>query len=285
MKKRIAAFSLLVCVALLFSACGGGKAPQKPAEDSASASQPEKAAAAAPVAAPAGSGLKNISDMSDAWGALYSQNEKIINDYNGMPIMGLVTPALTFLGGVQFDMMNPDNRDGRFEGKLMLAGYKGFVEKRGAQITFGYDDKREKDGLGPTAKAGDRIASSGSLALDKEYYICESYTERAGKKIDRGYSEFKRLGDGSMICLSMSGRTIDARGDEVLSDDAIFLHNGAGRYDFVIAKAKTGPEFKSISFADKGDLTKEQALELFKAAGYAIETSGGIRDGKLAVDK
>lgn len=283
MKKRMTAFSLLLCVALLFSACGGGKTPQKPAEESAS--QPAKSAEPAAPATPVRSGLQKISDMSDAWGALYSQNEKAINDYNGMPIMDLVTPALIFLGGVQFDMLNPDNRDGRFEGKLMLAGYKGFVEKAGARITFGYDDKLEKDGLGPAAKAGDRMASSGSLALDKEYYICETYTERAGKKINRNYSEFKRLGDGSMICLAMNGRTIDARGDEVLSDDAIFLHNGAGRYDFVIAKAKTGPEFKSISFADKGDLTKAQALELFKAAGYAIETSGGILDGKLVVDK
>lgn len=53
----------------------------------------------------------------------------------------------------------------------------------------------------------------------------------------------------------------------------------------MIAKAKTGPGFSAISFADKGDLTKTQALEQFKAAGYAIETSGGIEGGTLVVDK
>jgi hypothetical protein len=282
MKKRIVVFSLLLCAALLHVACGGGNAPQKPAEGAASASQP---AAAAQAAAPASSGLRNIADMSNLWGALYKQNEKAINDYQGMPIMGLVTPPLTFVASVQFDILNMNNQDGRFEGELMLAGYKGFVEKAGPKITFGYDDKLKKDGFGPNAKAGDRKVSNGTLALDQAYYVCEDFTERAGKKIDRSYYEFKRLGDGSMVCLAMSGHLINFRGDEEPGDDVIYLHNGAGRYDFVIGKAKTGPEFKSISFSDKGDLTKEQAIGLFKAAGYAIETSGGIQDGKLVVDK
>jgi hypothetical protein len=121
--------------------------------------------------------------------------------------------------------------------------------------------------------------------LDKEHYISEMFTERAGRKISRSYTEFKRLGDGSMICLAFSGQTINVRGDEDISDDVIFLHNGTNQYDFVIAKGKTGPEFKNISFADKGDLTKEQAIGLFKTAGYAIDQTGGIKDGKLVVDK
>jgi predicted MPP superfamily phosphohydrolase len=283
MKKRIAVFSVLVCVALLFCACG--KSPQAPAGESAASQPAESPSASSPATAPAGTGLRNIADMSEAWGALYKQNEKAINDYDGMPIMGLVTPPLTFVASVQFDMLNMDNKDGRFEGQLMLAGYKGFVEKAGPKITFGYDDKLAKDGFGPNAKAGDRTVSNGSLALDKEYYICETFTERAGRKIDRSYYEFKRVPDGSMVCLALSGHVFNFRGDEEPGDEVIYLHNGAGRYDFVIAKGKTGPEFKAISFADKGDLTKEQALELFKAAGYTIETSGGIQGGKLVVDK
>ncbi len=280
MKKRIIAFTVLLSVALFFIACGKGKSQQAPAEEAASASQPAEPAAVAPSKA----GLQKIGDMSEAWSALYKQNEKAINDYEGMPIMGLVTPQLTFVASVQFDMLNMNNQDGRFEGKLMLAGYQGFVEKAGAKITFGYDDKLQKNGFGPNAKAGDRMAASGFLALDKEYYVCETYTERAGKKVVRDHTEFKRLADGSMICLDLSGQAFNMRGDEETSDKAIYLHNGTGRYDFVIAKGKTGPEFKSISFADAGDLTKEQALELFKAAGYTIETSGGIQGGKLAVD-
>jgi hypothetical protein len=287
MKKRIMVFSVFLAVSLLFTACGGGKSPQKPAGDSASASTTSASEPADnPVAAaPAKSGFQKIGDMSDAWSDLYKNNEAVINRYDGMPIMELVTPPLTFLSSVQYDMLNSDNKDGRFEGRLMLAGYQGFVEKAGAKITFGSDHTLEKDGFGPSAKAGDRMVEKGSFALDQELYISETFTERAGSKITRGYTEFKRLGDGSIICLAFSGQTINGKGDEAISDDVIFLRNGKNQYDFVIANAKTGPEFKSISLADKGDLTKEQAIELFKTAGYAADQTGGIKDGKLVVDK
>jgi hypothetical protein len=279
MKKSTMLFIMFLGVALLFFACGKGKSPQAPA---AAADQPAASSSATLSAATA---IGTITDMANAWGALYSLNEKAINDFQGMPIMGLVTPPLAFVAAVQFDMMNPNNQNGRFEGKLMLAGYQGFVEKAGAKLTFGYNETLAKDGFGPMAKAGDRMTASGSLALDKEHFIWETANERAGRKLERGYYEFKRLGDGSMICLALSGRTFNFRGEEDLSDDVIYLHNGAGRYDFVIAKGKTGPGFAAISFADKGDLGKEQALELFKAMGYAIETSGGIQGGKLVVEK
>ena len=282
MKKRIMVFSTLLCVALLFTACSGGKSPQKSSGDSTSASQPADSTTAPAMAK---SGFEKIDDMADAWNDLYKNNEAVINKYDGMPIMGLVTPPVTFIATVQFDLLNIDNKDGRIEGKLMFAGYNGFVEKAGAKITFGYDHKLEKDGFGPAAKAGDRNVENGSLALDKEYYISEEFTERAGKKISHSYHEFKRLGDKSMICLAFSGQTFNGKGDEVISDEVIFLHNGKDQYDFVIANAKTGPEFKSISFADKGDLTKEQAIALFKTAGYTIDQTGGIKDGKLVVDK
>ncbi len=278
MNKKTMILIVLMSVVLLFCACG--KSPQAPAGESSVAEPAAKPEAAEPVA----TGLLKISDMANAWNKLYGQNEKAINDYQGMPIMGLVTPPLAFASAVQFDIMNPNNQNGRFEGKMMMAGYRGFVEKSGAKLTFGYDDTLAKDGFGPAAKAGDRVAGSGSLALDPGHFIWETYSERAGKKIDRSYTEFKRLADGSMICLSMGGRLVDFRGNENPSDDAIYLHNGAGRYDFVIAKGKTGPGFQSISFAEKGDLTKEQALELFQAAGYTIEQSGGIQGGKLVLD-
>lgn len=282
MKKRTMAFFLILGVALVFAACGGEKSPQPPAGDAAAASQP-----AGNIAAPAPekARLQKIGDMADAWSDLYKQNEAVINRYDGMPIMALVTPPLTFVSTVQFDLLNIDNKDGRVEGKLMFAGYNGFVEKAGAKITFGYEHKLEKDGFGPAAKAGDRNVENGSLALDKEHYISETFTERAGRKIARDYTEFKRLGDGSMICLVFRGHTLNMKGEADAGDEVIFLHNGKNRYDFVIAKAKTGPEFKSISFADQGDLSKDQAIELLKAAGYTIDLSGGIRDGKLTVDK
>lgn len=284
--KNIIPVSVVLCVALGFGACGGGSESATP-EEAVSAALPAASAPAEPSPAtptPA-TGMQKISDMSEAWNALYNQNEKAVNEYKGMPIMGLVTPPMTFIASVQFDIMNPDNRDSRFEGKLMLAGYQGFVEKSGLKIVFGYDDKLEKDGFGPGAKAGDRMVGNGRLELDTETYVSETFTERAGKKIARTYHEFKRLSDGSMICLAQSGQSFNMRGDAENRDDAIFIHNGPGRLDFVIGKAKTGPGFNSISFADQGDLTRAQALELFKTAGYTIENWGGIQDGKLIVEK
>ncbi|MBM3296202.1 MAG: hypothetical protein FJY80_14095 [Candidatus Aminicenantes bacterium] len=229
--------------------------------------------------------MKNISDMSDAWTRLYNPNEAAVNAYEGMPIMGLVTPPATFIATVQFDIMNPDNRDGRFEGTMMLAGYQGFVEKSGGKITFGWDDTLKKDGFGPGAKAGDHMVGNGRFDLDAEYYISETFTERAGKKIARTYHEFKRLGDGSMICVAQTGQAYNMKGDAEDRDEIIFLHNGPGRLDFVVAKAKSGPGFKSVSFKEAGDLTKSQALDLFKAAGYSIDATGGIKDGTLFVEK
>lgn len=129
------------------------------------------------------------------------------------------------------------------------------------------------------------MVGSGSVDLDMATYVLETYTERSGKKILRDSTEFRRLADGSMICLSLNGHTLDGKGDPSLRNQVIYLHNGAGRYDFVVGNATTGPEFAKLSFAEKGDLAKEQALELVKASGYTVEASGGIRDGKLVVEK
>ena len=288
MEKRTIGSYMLVCASLALTACGGGDSSQKPAATSAAAAQPAASAARVadkPAAAPAKAGLQSIGDFFNAWNALYKQNEKVINAYEGMPIMELVTPGTTFIAGVQYDMLNLGKKDGRFEGVLPLAGYNGFVEKTPSKITFGSDRTRDKDGFGQLAKAGDHDVDTGSLDLDQKYYVAENSTERAGKKISRGYNEFKMLADGSMICLVFSGQTLNARGDQETTDSVIYLHNGKNQFDFVVAKGKTGPAFKTLSFADKGDLTKDAALDLFKAAGYALDKSGGIKDGKLVVDK
>lgn len=281
MKNKLVVFFVFMCVGM-FPGCGSGKSADQPASADL-ATAPAVETAAAPVAAH--SGLQKIGDMADAWNELFKQNEAAINNYDGMPIMALVTPPLTFVTTVQFDLLNPGNQDGRFEGKLMFAGYNGFVEKSGTKIVFGFDHKLDKDGFGPLAKAGDRMVENGSLDLAGASYRSEEFTERAGRKISRGCAEFKRLEDGSMVCLALSGKLLNMRGDEDPSAEAIFVHNGAGRYDFVVAKSTSGPEFKNVSFSSSGDLTKAQAIELFRAAGYEIQTSGGIEGGKLVLDK
>ncbi len=277
MKSKSSALSAILALALMFAACG--KSAPAPSGGVSATAQP-----AAEAPAPAATGLRTIADMANAWNALFSGNEKAINDYQGMPIMGLVTPPLAFAAAVQFDIMNPRNQDGRFTGKMMLAGHPGFLERAGSRLGFGYDDTLQKDGFGPLNKAGDRVAGKGSLVLDPGYFVWETFNERNGQKIQRDYTEFKRLADGSMICIALSGQAFDMRGEPASQDEAVFLHNGPGRYDFVIANGKTGPGFAAISFADKGDLDKAQALELLKAAGYVIEQSGGIQGGKLVID-
>ncbi|MBN2432792.1 MAG: hypothetical protein JXQ27_15055 [Acidobacteria bacterium] len=283
MAQRIMFASFFLLISLCLIACGGGNSPQPPAETPAAAS-PVTETLSTP-SAPESKGLTKISDMLDAWNTLYDQNEAVINDYEGMPIMELVTPAATFIGSVQFDILNLDNKDGQYSGTLPLAGYKGQMEKSGSMITFGWDHTMEKDGFGPLAKKGDHLLENGFLDLDKEYYREERTTDRAGQRIARSYNEFKRLADGSMICLVFNGQAMDARGNAATSDSVIYLHNGPGRYDFVIAKGTTGPGFTPFSFAEKGDLTKDQAIELFRNAGYTIDKTGGIKDGKLVLDK
>lgn len=280
MRSKLVGLFAIVVLVLGAAGCGGSDQPSGPAGEPAAAPQP-----AGQAAAPAKAGMQKIGDMAEAWNDLYKQNEAAINDYEGMPIMELVTPATTFIGSVQFDLLNLDNADGHFAGKLMLAGYPAVMDRAGSMVTFGYDFKREKDGFGPLAKAGDRVVQNGSLDLNQAYYKAEDFTERGGTRIARSYHEFKRLGDGSMICLVYSGQAVNARGDAQPSDSVIYIHNGKDLYDFVVAKGTAGPGFSPMSFADKGDLTKAQAVELFKSAGYTIEKAGGIQSGQLALDK
>ncbi|MDD3852975.1 MAG: hypothetical protein PHD40_04905, partial [Syntrophomonadaceae bacterium] len=270
MKIKLIFLSLFLCTALLIGGCGGGDAKDVPANSDKT--QPTSSSSAEKSS----SGFTKISDMADAWNEAYGWHEKAINDYEGMPLLELASAGLTFVSGVQYDLLNLENKNGHFEGELMLAGYPAFLDKKGNQLTFGYDIVLEEDGFGPKQKTGDRKVENGTFQLDKEYYVADCYTERAGQKIERTYSEFLRLKDGSMMCFDMSGYTIDAKGDESTSNKAVFIKISKDKLDVVIGKATTGTEFKTLSLAGKKDLTKEQAIEIFETAGYAIETTGGV---------
>lgn len=87
-----------------------------------------------------------------------------------------------------------------------------------------------------------------------------------------------------MSCFVLSGGDFDIRGDISPHSDYLFVRNGKNQYDFVIAVGQEGPDFKVISLKDHEDMTKEKAIELFEAAGYVVEKSGGIVDGKLTLD-
>lgn len=79
--------------------------------------------------------------------------------------MELTYPGLEFLTGVQYDLLNMDNKNGRFEGELFLAGFPAFIERGGDQLTFGYDFIRDEDGFSPSMKTGDRVVENGKCNL------------------------------------------------------------------------------------------------------------------------
>lgn len=228
--------------------------------------------------------MKTISDFSDLWGSIYGQNEAIINAYDEMIIMELVTPPLGFLSGVQYDLLNLENKNGRFEGELMLAGWQAFVDKQGSEYTFGYDDVRDEDSFNPNDKAGDRLVENGVCNLKDIYYFSDSYTERDGVKLSRQIYEFKGQSDGSIAFLGASGQLSDFRGEENPNTRLYYVRNGQGRYDFVVGEAAYGTELDFHHIKDYDDLTKEQAIDIIEGAGYTIVYSGGISGGELKLD-
>ena len=297
MKKGLIILSLLLCFTLMVTACGGSTdTKQGTIEKSAETTEKsaETAEKAEPETTPAeieksevasgDSKLETIADFADLWTNLFNENERVINEYDGMPIMALVLPGTCFISGVQYDLLNMENKDGRYEGELMFAGYKGFIEKDGSNLTFGYDDVLDKDGFGPSAKAGDRKVETGNCDLENVYFFEESYSERNGSQFLRSTSEFRQEKDGSISCFVLNGNSIDIKGDEAISNEAVFIRNGKDQYDFVVAKAEVGPNFEIIPLKDRKDMTKEKAIQVFQDAGYVLEMSGGIVDGKLTLD-
>lgn len=274
--SKVIMLSILLCVFLMFTGCGGDV---ENSDSSANTTSMGKE-----VSNDKSNGFKKIADMSEAWNDLYSKNERIINNYEGMPVIELASVGMGFISGIQYDLLNMDNKDGRFEGELLMAGYQGFVDKKGSKIVFGYDDVLDKDGFGPNNKAGDRMVENGLFLTDKEYYVSDSFTERNGVKTSRNYYEFKRLKDGSMICFELNASTNDFRGDENIRNNFVFIHLGDNICDFVIASAKTGTEFEKLSLVGKDNLTKEQVVEIAQNAGYTIEKNGGIKDGEFIVE-
>ncbi len=307
MRQNLSTLIVVAGAVLALSACGSkdkGKSPDKgpepkaqPADPGANTDpgmNPEKPAEPkpGPVAEPkpatdaaAPKEMKKLGDFVDAWTSRYQANEAVINAYEGMPMLELVTPALALAIGPQFDLLNPGGADGRFDGQLIMAGKKGFIEKKGAVLTFGYSQALDKDGFGPTAKKGDVQILEGSADLALGVITLRNRTERDGKKITASQTEYRLLPDGSMLCLALNGHSIDGKGDPSTYTSFIFLHNGDKKYDFVIARAELGPELPAMTLAEKGDLDKAKAAALATGSGFKVEKSGGVADGKLVLDK
>lgn len=228
--------------------------------------------------------IDSITKFTDAFTTEQKMTEQIINDYDGMPIMELVTPQLNLASGVFYDLLNLDNKEGRFEGKLGLSDNTGFTEKKGSITNFGTDYIRAEDQSFGNTKKGDRVIEIGIFDATKQYYKSEQSTEREGKKISISFTEFQRLADGTFLVLQSEGNAFNGKGEEVNTNNFIFLAIGNDRYDFVIANDVKGPSFTPVTLSDKGELTKKQAIEIFKSFGWTIEQTGGIENGKLVKD-
>lgn len=292
MKNLKIIISLALCIVLLLTGCGGkesntetGGASKENSNVNTENSNKDKETTPDnsdnTTQKPSGD-FDSISDISDYWNTIYTSNEKAINSYDGMPIMELVTPGLCFITGVQYDLLNINNVDGRFEGELLLAGYPGFVEKSGALLTFGYEDTLLEDGFGITSKAGDIRSENGRSDLKNGYYYAESSTDRGGVVIVRETSEFKKQANKDMCALVIDGSTMNFRGDEELKTTYIFIRGGEKLFDFVVAESEAGTAFEVLHLED--DMTKTSAIAMFEAAGAVIANSGGIKDGVFYLD-
>jgi hypothetical protein len=158
-----------------------------------------------------------ISDISDYWDNLYKSNENAINAYSGMETLDIMGPGMVFVLGIQYDLLNLYNEDGHFEGDLMFAGYKAFIDKNGSELSFGYDDVMEKDGFTADSKTGDKKVQNGSCDLTTGHYFSDEYTDRAGTIISRESDEFLKLADGSMCALIIDGDTVNYNNEEALN--------------------------------------------------------------------
>ncbi|NLB51489.1 MAG: hypothetical protein GX808_00940 [Syntrophomonadaceae bacterium] len=280
MKLKVLAMCIILLIALVTSGCGGASS-EPAATESGQAGQPP--ASSEKTDEQSSGKLNTISDFSEAWNSAYNQNEAAINNYEGV-IMELATPGLEFISGIQFDLLNMENKNGHFEGELMMAGWPGVMEKDGAKIKFGYDTIREEDGFSPSMKAGDRLVEDGKCDLSKGTYQTESFTERNGEKVNRSYSEFKQLKNGDMICLMTTSYSINAMQEAVLSNTCIYIKAGKDKFDFVIGIATQGPAFEKLLMLDKDDLAKDEARQMMEAAGYQIRDSGYVENGTLIVE-
>lgn len=301
MKRIFIVVAILVCIAITLTGCGGSSKDNKKEKETVtnnsadgtkdnSVKESDPANDADPTGitttpdqpATNGSGtFKSITDMADYWSNLYTGNEAVINKME-TPLLELVSPAMCFVVGVQYDLLNLNQADGRFEGDLMLAGYPGFVEKKGSQLTFGYEDTLEENGFTPQMAKGDILVEKGNCDLDKGYYYADSFTDRAGAKITRTTSQIQKEKDGSMSTITVQGSTLNWRNEESITTTYIFVRNGKNQYDFVIASSEKGTAYDAIPL--EADMSKEKAVSLFEAAGATISKSGGIKDGAIYMD-
>lgn len=186
-----------------------------------------------------------------------------------------------FSESAQYDLFNKDNKNGRFEGKL-LGMYPGFIQKKDSELTFGYEDIQTEDSF--PLKTGDKHVHNGRCDLDKKFLEQEWLAISGENKISRTYMEFKEVKKGEIVCL----RTEGCKFDEMLKEEpwttCVYIRVDKDKMDFVLGKSTLGADFEKLSIADKGVLTKNETVKMMEDAGFKIEKTGGIASGKAFID-
>ena len=294
MKKAFAALALLICLLLVLTSCGllrntieenipGGRQSDDPNDtDEPNDTQGPNTEQPGTSQDP-GTKEYRLSSFADLWSDLYDENSSVLSKSQEF-LLEAAYPALSFVTAGQYDMLNLFNQEGRFEGKLLLAGWDGFVEKHGPNFTFGYEGIREDDGWAPSDKAGDRLVEQGNCQLEDGHYFVEHYTEQDSVKISRTNTDFQVMSDGSIVCIYQSGNLFDARGDERPSSTVVYVRNGRGQFHIVVAKSEKGTDYDNILISDHGDIMKADAIRIFEQAGYTINYSGSIVGDTFVLD-
>lgn len=85
-------------------------------------------------------------ECSWIWNELYGLYGGAIDAYNEanyMELTELTDMGIPFIAASEYEELNKEHLDGRFEGNLQYSGYAAFVEQAGPLIDFGSEYTRE----------------------------------------------------------------------------------------------------------------------------------------------
>ena len=229
-------------------------------------------------------GLTGLLDYSWAWYDLYTRHNDPIDAYNEenyMELYALTDINMPFIASHEYEELNKEHSDGRFEGNLPYSGYAAFVEQAGHLIDFGFEFEKTWDGMSIAEMKGDLVKEVGRLDVVAGHMTDERTITRDGVKIERDTYEYRLTGDGA-IAIAIWGDVYTFQGDELNQTKAVYMHLTESELEFLVASAFMGIQFTPVPLGE-GDMTPDEAAQSLEAVGFTIQTRGGVRDGVLSI--
>ncbi len=233
------------------------------------------------------SGIKSISDYIAQWRLLYNPYRDAVNTYNKADPDMVLTPLdnaeIPFILADLYDALpGGQEADGRYEGVLGPTDMQGHLERAGSILSFGRESVRTWDGLSIAAMKGDLELEEGSLDLRAGHMVVRQAIRRGEADIERDYYEYKLLESGGMHLIAIWGDLYNAQGMEVNRTVGVYMHLTEAGLAFFTAQANAGTAFTPVLLGE-GEWTLEEAAKAFEAAGFAIQISGGVKDGAVEI--